>query len=112
MDGDKVVEQYPLVIKVFKQWLGTFPNQESLGKDILIYDQSIKAIFYYDPRKLYEFFDSVGLELVVNRVDDTHWSYHIIGTPHSHSAESRIIAEEMGFGEALETLENQLSKQK
>lgn len=110
LNGDKIVEQYPNTIKAYKQWLGNLPNADVLGKDALLYDNAIKGIFYYSPRSLYEFFDKLGIELVINRVDDTHWSYHIVGTPHSHSADSRIIAEENGFSLAFETLENQLSK--
>jgi len=110
LNGDKIVEQYPLSVNVFKEWLGTFPNVEVLGKDALLYEQSLKAIFYFSPRALYDFFDDMGNELVINRVDDTYWSYHIVGSPHSFSADSRVAAEELGFGVAFETLENQLAK--
>lgn len=111
LDGDKVVEQYPLSVAKFKLWLGTFPKAAEFGldKDKLVYENSLKTIFYYNARSLYEFFDQMGLELVIGKVDTTHWSYHIAGEPHSFSTDSRISAEEMGFQICFETLEKKLS---
>lgn len=110
LNGDKIAEIYPKAFKELGDWMVKLPNAETLGKDALIYDQGIKAVLYFSPRALYEFFDSIGIEMVISKVDDTHWSYHIIGTPHSFSADGRIAAEEQGFSTAFETLENQLSK--
>lgn len=111
LNGDKILELYPLSVAAYKQWLGTFPKTADLGgdKDALIYDQSLKAIFYYSPRNLYEFFDKTGLELLIGRVDN-HWYFTISGNLHSYSAETRIEAEEKGFQLCFETLEKQLSK--
>lgn len=111
LDGDKVLELYPLSIGAYKKWLGAFPKAEELGgdKDALMYDHSLKAILYYSPRNLYEFFDKLGLELVVGKVDD-HWYYTVTGDLHSYSSNSRIEAEEAGFQLCFEVLEKQLSK--
>lgn len=111
LDGDKVVQLYPKSLSKYKEWLGKFPNQEVLGAmggiDNLIYDNALKAIFYYNPRSLYEFFDAQNLELVIGKVDD-HWYFTITGDMSSYSADSRIIAEEKGFQLAFEKLEVKL----
>lgn len=114
LNGDKILELYPLSIGAYKKWLGTFPKVEELGgdKDALIYDQSLKAILYYSPRNLYEFFDGAGLELIINKIADKSWSYYISNQiPSSlNPKESRIDAEEAGFQLCFEILEKQLSK--
>lgn len=111
LNGDKILELYPFSIAAYKQWLGTFPKAIDLGgdKDALIYDHSLKAILYYSPRNLYEFFDGVGIELTTGKVDN-HWYYTVSKDLHSYSAVSRIEAEEKGFQLCFETLEKQLSK--
>lgn len=111
LDGDKIVEQYPFSIGVFKKWLGTFPNAEEagLGKDGLIYDNALKAIFYFNPRSLYDFFDKMGLELIVGRVDN-HWYFTVRGDLGSFHADTRIVAEEQGFQLCFDILEKGLTK--
>lgn len=111
LNGDLILEKYPTSVAAFKQWIGTFPNIEAIGtdKDSLIQEHSLKAIFYFSPRNLYEFFDALGLELIIGKIDD-HWYYTISNDLHSHSTESRITAEEMGFQLCFETLEKQLTK--
>lgn len=111
LDGDLVVEKYPASVAAFKQWIGTFPNIEALGTDMdkQIAENSLKAVFYFSPRTLYEFFDAVGLELLIGKIDD-HWYHTISNDLHSYSTESRITAEEMGFQLCFDTLEKQLTK--
>lgn len=108
LDGDKVVQLYPKSMAKFKEWLGSFPNQEALtGVDAMIYDNALKAIFYYNPRSLYEFFDAQEIELIIGRVDN-HWYFTITNEMSSFSADSRIVAEEKGFQLAFDKLEAKL----
>ena len=110
LNGDKIFEQYPSSIEAYKKWVGGLPNIDALeDQDKLLLGQSLKAVFYYSPRSLYDFFDDKGLELLIGRVDD-HWYYTVLGDMHSYSAASRIEAEEAGFQLCFETLEKQLTK--
>lgn len=108
LNGDKVFDQYPKSTKAIKEWIGSFPQAaEVLGDEAFIFDNSIKALFYYDVRKLYEFFDSQGLVLLIGKIED-HWSFHIEADLHSYSSDSRIEAEEKGFQMCFELLEKKL----
>lgn len=109
LNGDKIFEQYPLSVNAYKQWISALPNAEVLGNDILIYDQAIKSIFYFNPRALYDFFDNLAIYIIVGNADE-RWYSLVTGTVGSQSGNTRIEAEEHGFNLAFETLEKQLSK--
>jgi len=108
LNGDKIFQLYPKSIKLFKEWVGAFPKAgEVFGEEVSLLENSIKALLYYDLRKLYEFFDNQGYVLLIGKIDD-HWTFHIEGDAHSHSAESRIEAEERGFAICFELLEKKI----
>lgn len=114
LNGDKIVEQYPLSMVAYKKWLGAFPNVEEagLGKDGLIYENSLKAVFYFNPRSLYDFFDHVGIEIEISRsLAPENW-YYLFSNADSDSLpfKTRILAEESAFQKAFELLEEKLKK--
>lgn len=109
LNGDKVFEQYPQSIEEFKKFIGSTMSKELLGADIALYDQGLKAILYYNPRALYEFFDGKGLNLIITK-GDKGWYHTIDGHLTTFKEDSRIQAEEAGFQLCFETLEKQLSK--
>lgn len=117
LNGDKIVEQYPLSIVAYKEWLGAFPNVEAagLGKDGLIYENSLKAIFYFNPRSLYDFFDAVGLilEIGIFTVVNEGWYYCFLINEEieGKNVRTRIEAEEAGFQKCFDLLEKMLNKQ-
>lgn len=110
LNGDKIVEQYPKSVEAFTRWLGTFPNLESIGTDtdkqILL--NSIKAIFYYNPRALYEFFDQAQLELQITKLEGG-WYPSIGSVSNLSMLVSRIEAEEAGFQACFDRLEEKLN---
>lgn len=111
LNGDKIFEQYPLSIEVYKKWIGGLANIDALeDQDKLLLAQSLKAVFYYSPRSLYDFFDDKGLKLSITQVGENSWTYHIWEGILSSSLESRIEAEEAGFQLCFENLEKQLVK--
>lgn len=111
LNGDKILEQYPLSVKEFQKFIGALPNINNAEVDALLYDQGIKAIFYYNPRTLYEFFDDKKLELLIDKPSHS-WQYSVNDPVVMISSvagfKSRIEAEESGFQECFEILEKQL----
>lgn len=115
LNGDKIVEQYPLSMIAYKEWLGAFPNAEEagLGKDGLIYENSLKAVFYFSPRSLYDFFDYLGLELTIRRNEVKKWWFNInSGYTSEIMYDSRIATEEAGFQTCFELQERAMKGQK
>lgn len=109
LDAEIYFSKYPKSIKRFAAWIKTFSKQEVVGDNDAVYQQSLKAVLYFAPRTLYEFFDGEGINLFIGRADGGRFSYTATGSLHSSSSETRRDAEERGFELAFEALEEKLS---
>ncbi len=109
LDGDAVAFEYPKSFTAFSKWVGAVTNQDLLDEgEKLLFGNSIKAILYFSPRVLYDFFDERGLSVNVHQGEGGGWVYFIYEGLHSYAADSRIKAEGQAFLLAFKLLEEKL----
>lgn len=124
LDYSDIRAKYPKAVKKLEE---VFARDESIiqgltqmgldlgvvakrGEKEDIIERIMAAIIHSDPRKLYDIFDDLNIIIEVSYNSFINmWTYHNSVLQQSGTTDSRIQAEEKGFVQAFETLENQLN---
>jgi len=112
----EIFEKYPQSVEKIIQWFAsredllTYIKRENPTANILqIMNEMVPMIIQHDPRKLYEFFDS--LNIIISVYQDAH-SGNFVWTNskfhYSSSADNRIDGEHAAFMSAFDYLENNI----
>ena len=105
MDWYTIEYLYPESFKKFTEVM--FPNVGVI---------SLTTLFYYDIKKLYNFFDNEGIFLIVEKYSNNSWSYTISQrngftlAPLQCNKQTREEIEIDGFIECFKTLDEKIRK--
>lgn len=109
-DPKDILNTYPKCAEKLIHWAKEiFPEdvRETIGKEMV--DTLIQGILGANPRFLYEFFDSQGVIITVQYMqNESIWLYYNNRETYSESEGGRIEAEKKAFLKAFKTLEGLL----
>jgi len=120
-DINNMMSQYPKFKEALKVWfkgqaikIALFLRKEAgVEGEVEISDEqalsSLSAYFEYNPRSLYEFFDSIGLPIEVSEFKGG-WGVQILNWFNDNVYTSRFEAEKIGWDKASEMFERGLNR--
>lgn len=124
LDYEDILKRFPMSVKAITTWL---VNRKDIAENMhhlldeaqlkgktpeeMISENIVPPIVQFDPRKLYDFFDTHSIWISTKRFRSM-WEADVEPILLSSSSEDRIEAEEKGFLIAFEGLEKRLQFQK
>lgn len=121
LDADELRSKYPVAMAKVDSWfvsdqrLGSFMREQGVDlSDFTVLVPLVNTVIRYDPRKLYDVFDSMGCHVFVREhpngdlkdEESPQFVYYNSIKRESKVAPSRLEAERKAFTDAFELLNN------
>jgi hypothetical protein len=114
LDFIQIKARYPKAVAKIQEWVFNQPELQSVTDEFIdpkdpekSKEMFVGLLIQMDPRKLYDIFDSLNIQIAVF-LQDGYWDIQINGTVDMIGSLSRHTAEVSAFHEAFELLEKQL----